>query len=402
MEGEGEGDQDIKPLNKELLLEKYISKCKSMDLEPHQAFVKYLEETEDDNESIDLVIHGNEKENFNWRVKDIDLKPIVDVLEDYSIYVEDIDLRYNEIQDEGAQYLAQLIEKSERLLGLNLQGNSIDVNGAQYLAESLKNCELLQYLNLNGNKIQTDGAMNITELLFSHKKLLELNLGNNDINHDGVIGILSVLNCSNYTLEVLNIDKPDYRTIWQSTAIHFGKMFQNNLGIQKLSMQKHLMRCQGVFTIMEYLLENNTLRVLDLTANEVRFQGCESIAKYLKSETWTLESLHLGTNECSNYGAKAIAQALPLNKSLLHLDMSHNQIEDFGLMQLAQALAENSTIMSIKFFGNNFGQDCLGLFYELFRIERENQWYPDFIVYEVDQHFEMAYLETALDMDIYV
>jgi Ran GTPase-activating protein (RanGAP) involved in mRNA processing and transport len=281
----GEGDHEIKPLNKELILEKYISKCKSMDLTPHQAFVKYLEETEDDNESIDLVIHGNEKENFNCRVKDIDLKPIVDVLEDYSVYVEDIDLRYNEINDEGAQYLSQLIEKSERLLGLNLQGNTIEINGAQYLAEALKNCELLQYLNLNGNKIQTDGAMNVTELLFSHKKLLELNLGNNDINHDGVIGILSVLNCSNYTLEMLNIDNPDYSTICQSTAIHFGKMFQNNLGIQKLSMQKHKMRCAGVFTIMEYLLENNTLRVLDLTANDIRFQGCESIAKYLKSET---------------------------------------------------------------------------------------------------------------------
>lgn len=175
-------------------------------------------------------------------MKDADLKPIVDILEDYSIYVEDIDLRYNEISDDGAQYLAQLIEKSERLLGLNLQGNSIEINGAQFLAESLKNCELLQYLNLNGNKIQTDGAMNITELLFSHKKLLELNLGNNDINHDGIIGILSVLNCSNYTLEVLNIDNPDYNTICQSTAIHFGKMLQNNLGIQKLSMKKHKMR----------------------------------------------------------------------------------------------------------------------------------------------------------------
>jgi hypothetical protein len=81
--------------------------------------------------------------------------------------------------------------------------------------------------------------------------------------------------------------------------------------------------------------------------------------------------------------------------------MSHNQIEDFGLMQLAQALGENSTIMSIKFFGNNFNQDSLDLFYELFRQERENQWYPDFIVYIVDQHYEMAYLETALDMDIY-
>ena len=395
----GEGDGEMKPLNKELILERYKSKWDSLDLTPHQAFVKYLEETEDDNESIDLVIHGNDKENFNCRIKDIDLKPIVDVLEDYSVYVEDIDLKFNEIHDEGAQYLAQLIEKSERLLGLNLEGNSIDENGAQYLAEALKNCELLQYVNLNGNKIQTDGAMNITELLFSHKKLLELNLGNNDITHDGIIGILSVLNVSNYTLEVLNIDNPDYNTIWQSTAIHFGKMFQNNLGIQKLSMKKHKMRCQGMFTMMEYLLENNTLRVLDLTANEIRFQGCESIAKYLKSENCTLESLHLGANEWGNYGAKAIAQALPINKSLIHLDMSHNQIEDFGLMQLAQALAENSVILSIKFFGNHFGQDSLELFYQLFKQERENQWYPDFIVYIVDG-YEMAYLETALDMDV--
>ena len=142
MEGEDdqeEQDQEIRPLNKELLLEKYVANCKAMDLTPHRAFVRYLEETEDDNESIDLVIHGNDKENFNCRIKDIDLKPIVDVLEDYAIYVEDIDLRYNEIMNEGAQYLAQLIEKSERLLGLNLQGNSIDIDGAQYLAEALKN-----------------------------------------------------------------------------------------------------------------------------------------------------------------------------------------------------------------------------------------------------------------------
>ena len=73
--------------------------------------------------------------------------------------------------------------------------------------------------------------MNITELLFTHKKLLELNLGNNDINHDGIIGILSVLNCSNDKLEVLNINKPYYNTICESTAIHFGKMFQHNQGI---------------------------------------------------------------------------------------------------------------------------------------------------------------------------
>jgi len=81
--------------------------------------------------------------------------------------------------------------------------------------------------------------MMITELLFTHDKLLSLNLGNNKIDHDGIIGILSVLNCSNYTLEELNIDNPVYNTICQSVAIHFDKMFQNNVGLQKLSIRKH-------------------------------------------------------------------------------------------------------------------------------------------------------------------
>ena len=121
--------------------------------------------------------------------------------------------------------MGDLISKCPRLMSLNLQGNHIKSEGAQYLAEALKECTNLQSLNLNNNKIKTNGAMMVTELLFTHDKLLSLNLGNNKIDHDGVIGILSVLNSSNYNLEELNIDNPVYRTICQSVAIHFGKMF---------------------------------------------------------------------------------------------------------------------------------------------------------------------------------
>ena len=58
---------------------------------------------------------------------------------------------------------------------------------------------------------------------------------------------------------------------------------------------------------MEHLLENHTLKVLDLNSNEISFKGCEAIAKYLKSDTCSLESLHLANNKCSDYGAKEIA-----------------------------------------------------------------------------------------------
>ncbi len=223
--------QEFAELIKKDVLDLYLERCKATDTKPHRAFEKYLEETADENDALEIVIQGNDKLNFNNRVNDQALIAICSTLENYAIYIEDIDLRYNEITDIGAKALGDLISKSPRLLGLNLQGNRIKSEGAQYLAESLKECTSLQYLNFNLNKIKTNGAMMVTELLFTHDKLLSLNLGNNKIDHDGIIGILSVLNSSNYTLEELNIDNPVYKTICQSVAIHFGKMFQNNVGL---------------------------------------------------------------------------------------------------------------------------------------------------------------------------
>ena len=148
---------------------------------------------------------------------------------------------------------------------------------------------------------------------------------------------------------------------------------------------------------MEHLLENTTLKVLDLNCNEIAFKGCEAIAKYLKSEACSLESLHLANNKASDYGAKAIAQALAVNKSLIHIDMTYNQINDLGLTLFAQSLGQNQTLMSFKIFGNNFGQESLKLFCALFESERESPWFPEFVAYWVDDHFEMAYLQTSIE-----
>ena len=68
-----------------------------------------------------------------------------------------------------------------------------------------------------------------------------------------------------------------------------------------------MLRDDGVYIITQHLLENSTLKVLDLNANEISFKGCESLVTYLKDEKCTLESLHLAANKCSDYGSKAIA-----------------------------------------------------------------------------------------------
>ena len=89
--------------------------------------------------------------------------------------------------------------------------------------------------------------------------------------------------------------------------------------------------------------------------------------------------------------------------------MTYNNVEDLGLTLFAQSLAQNTTLMSFKLFGNHFGQESLRLFCSLFENEeRESDFYPDFVVYFVDDHFEMAFHktniedETNLGMDIFV
>lgn len=89
-------------------------------------------------------------------------------------------------------------------------------------------------------------------------------------------------------------------------------------------MRKHQLSDEGIYLVMEHLLENNTLKVLDLNANSIAFRGCEALSKYLRSENCSLEALHLANNKCSDYGAKAIAQAVAENKSLIHVDLAYN------------------------------------------------------------------------------
>ena len=55
--------------------------------------------------------------------------------------------------------------------------------------------------------------------------------------------------------------------------------------------------------------------------------------------------------------------------------------------------------MSFKLFGNNFGQESLGYFYDLFNNQERdrNPFFPDFVVYIVDDEFDMAYHESNIE-----
>lgn len=374
----------------------YTAGCNSAGAEPYEPFVSYLGEANED--GIELVLRGNDERNFTNRVDDQCLEVICRALHAYAAYIYHIDLQYNHITDEGTACLADIIARAQGLVTLNLRGNDIEFEGAKLLADALKGCPDLEVLNLHGNRIGTRGARCIAELLGSHERLVSMNIGSNSIGHDGVTTVLWMLS-NNQSLEELNIENPINKTICHATADHYGKMFATNVGLLKISMRKHQLRDDGCAIMMENLLANTTLRVLDLDANEITPKGCEAIAKYLQSEQCPLQSLHLASNKVGDFGAEALAGAIQVNSSLVHLDLSKNNINDLGLTLLAQSLEANQTLMSFKVFWNHFGQDSLTCFQHLFHLKRGRLWLPDFTIYFVDDHWEIAYVEQGAEAD---
>lgn len=357
-------------------------------------------------ERVDLRIPGNDKYNFHERVTDDHLELLLDALKTVAESVRTIDLRYNLLTDKGAKALAEFLKVAKNVTAINLLGNGIGSHGAEDLARvynppETKPVEAIQselsYLNLNGNSIGTDGCIAITELIFYTPKLRHLDLGNNDIKYDGIIALANVMS-SNYNIEVLNMENPSFlfSSVGQEWAVHIGKMLANNTGLLKLSLRKHKLRCDGIYTIMEHLLENNKLLVLDLSCNEISVEGCAAVGKYLKQEKCVLKGLSLANNKAGDLGAKTIGQALAVNKSLCYLDFTYNNVHDDGLSRLAESVYINTTLEVLKLYGHNyFGQEAMGLFFKLQEPGKKPAGWVDFQICVVDDHYDLAYVDTA-------
>ncbi|KJE94948.1 hypothetical protein CAOG_08896 [Capsaspora owczarzaki ATCC 30864] len=110
--------------------------------------------------------------------------------------------------------------------------------------------------------------------------------------------------------------------------------------------------------IAEALKVNKTLTELHLYTNRIGDAGAKAIAEALKvNKTMTL--LHLQQNHIGNAGTHAIAEALKANTRLRELFLSENQIGDAGAQAIAEALKVNKTLISLTLYENFLTNDAI-------------------------------------------
>merc|ERR1712216_450919 len=115
----------------------------------------------------------------------------------------------------------------------------------------------------------------------------------------------------------------------------------------------HHMRDEGVRQLVSFLLENKTLRVLDLRCNELGADGAGHLAKLLAADC-QLRKLNLEGNRIGEKdnvkGAAALADALFSNRMLNHLNLNNNGLCGPALLALGESMEQNVTLECVELF----------------------------------------------------
>eukprot|EP00794_Sanderia_malayensis_P015329 gene15329-16906_t len=374
----------------------YLTVVTELQKEPNSEILLLLKSAEEDHmmepiAEYKLKLNGNKRNERN----EIYRKRLVDETLKGNTFVFGLDLGYNNIGDEGAETIGQLLKETLILQHLVLSYNDIGPDGAISIAKGIQMNETLRVLRLNGNKIGNKGSMAIAGALQVNTILEEIDLAEADLKTESVIAFATVL-CHSCSLKEVNLDRPLFTSKQEETTVHIANMLKVNNQLRKLHISKHDIKNFGAERLAQNLAFNVALRHLDLRSNRISRDGAQCLANLLKRNT-PLEHLNLAYNRVEDHGAIYLSQALATgNSNLITLVLCGNTINGKGLCALARSLYSNQTLKQIFIWGNNLEKDACQAFSELLEgmVPRLNSRDCDVQAYRVDGVQHLARVES--------
>nr|XP_061796604.1 NACHT, LRR and PYD domains-containing protein 12-like [Nerophis lumbriciformis] len=218
--------------------------------------------------------------------------PLAEALELNHSNLQELDLSYNDLSDEGMDILfVGLVSQHCILESLKLLVCNITEGGCISLAKALK---------------------------LNHSHLQELDLSSNSLSDKGVAILSKGLASPHCILKILRLER---------------------CGITE----------QGCVSLAEALeLNHSHLQQLDLSQNKFSDEGVESLSDGLASPHCILKVLRLSCCGITKKGCLSLADALELNPShLQQLDLSQNELSDEGVKILSKGLASPHSILKV-------------------------------------------------------
>ncbi|KAJ3412302.1 T-complex-associated testis-expressed protein 1 [Chytridiales sp. JEL 0842] len=140
--------------------------------------------------------------------------------------------------------------------------------------------------------------------------------------------------------------------------------------LESLTLQTNSIDDDRCRLIANALLDNTTLKKLDLSHNKISDSGARGLAKLLSIPTCPLTHLNLANNKIGPHGASSIGKSIQNNPTLEHLNIRMNYLTDEGGAALLAALVRstNSTtgvstcgLKSLDLSSNRLGMETVNV-----------------------------------------
>ncbi|XP_075308836.1 leucine-rich repeat-containing protein 34 [Odontesthes bonariensis] len=377
----------------------YEAVCSEHDMKINPDISDVLEKTSETG-NFTLKLTGNNRLKHIQRLGDDDVCALSKCLQSNE-RVTGLDVRYNNICDEGAGHIAGLLQaENSALRSLDLMFNDIQTDGAHVLANRMQHNDRLLSLRLSGNKIGNRGAMHLAHMLQVNNTLQELELADCDLATQSVIALSIVLK-SNTALRNVDISRPLLFSHQEEWAVHFSEMLAVNCSLVELHLGKVGLTDTGMERLSEGLRLNHSLQYLDLRCNRVSRDGARHLAGVLTQNS-TLEIIDLSSNRIEDEGAACLSEAITWPGCILkELSVKSNSIRTEGLLSLAQAMKKNKTLTHIYIWGNYLEESVCQAFREIISSGRLPPEQTDVSAYEVDGRVFLAEVFQSLRKRIY-
>ncbi|CAF0934008.1 unnamed protein product [Adineta ricciae] len=145
-----------------------------------------------------------------------------------------LNLMYNQITRKGVSTLANSLNHNECLKELILSYNKVSNDGVRFLATTLSKC-VLERVDLSENDISDEGATYLADMLESKTDLIHLSLSANQIGNYGVKMLTDALLRNNTCLELLNLSANV--NITDDSISSFVNLIDHHQSLKKLDLR---------------------------------------------------------------------------------------------------------------------------------------------------------------------
>ena len=261
----------------------------------------------------------------------------------HNTLLQEFDLSYNSLSKLDSLRIFKEMKNISSLVKINVSHNEIIDEAADVLASVLLYNTLLQELDLSYNSLSKLDSLRIFKGMKNILNLVKINVSHNEIIDEAADELANVL-LHNTLLQELDLS---YNSLSKLDSLRIFKGMKNILSLVKINVSHNEIIDEAVDELANVLLHNTLLQELDLSYNSLSKLDSLRIFKGMKN-ILSLVKINVSHNEIIDEAADELANVLLHNTLLQELDLSYNSLSKLDSLRILKGVKNISSLVKIN------------------------------------------------------